>query len=240
MRPSLFLRNALIVALAGAPLPATAAVGGGDDRGNDAPIPLEISRLYFEYNSTANDLGVQVALDGENWKRMRISNPKGHSIFEVEGKGGLKKLGLTELFFEGSEPSLNEFPLEQLLALFPKGKYKFSGKTIDGNSLVGSSILTHAVPAGPTVHTQIGPGDHLVIRWDPVTTTPPGFPNEPITIAGYQVIVDTFQLTLPATATSVTVSPEFVAALAPGEHPFEVLAIEAGGNQTITESSFTT
>jgi len=36
----------------------------------------------------------------------------------------------------------------------------------------------------------------------------------------------------------VTVSPEFVASLGHGEQLFEVLAIEAGGNQTITEGSF--
>ena len=32
--------------------------------------------------------------------------------------------------------------------------------------------------------------------------------------------------------------PEFVAALTPGEHAFEVLAIEQSGNQTLTEGSF--
>jgi len=72
-----------------------------------------------------------------------------------------------------------------------------------------------------------------------VTSPPPGFPNEPIQIVGYQVIVEpTFQLTLPATARSVTVSPEFVQTLGPGPHAFEVLAIEASGNQTLTEGSF--
>jgi hypothetical protein len=83
-------------------------------------------------------------------------------------------------------------------------------------------------------------GTSLVISWDPVTGPPKGFPQRPINIVGYQIIVDTFQVTLPSTSTSVTVSPEFVAALAKGEHPFEVLAIDASGNQTITESSFVT
>jgi hypothetical protein len=36
----------------------------------------------------------------------------------------------------------------------------------------------------------------------------------------------------------VTVPKEFVASLAVGEQPFEVLAIDGGGNQTITEGSF--
>jgi len=37
----------------------------------------------------------------------------------------------------------------------------------------------------------------------------------------------------------MTVPPEFVATLAAGEHDFEVLAIEASGNQTLTEGTFT-
>jgi hypothetical protein len=37
----------------------------------------------------------------------------------------------------------------------------------------------------------------------------------------------------------VTVPSEYVESLGSGEHPFEVLAIEEGGNQTITEGSFT-
>ena len=72
-----------------------------------------------------------------------------------------------------------------------------------------------------------------------MTAPPPGFPAEPIHIVGYQVIVGAFQVTVPATTLSVTVPPEFVASLASGPQPFEVLAIEAGGNQTITEGSFT-
>ena len=83
------------------------------------------------------------------------------------------------------------------------------------------------------------PPNTLVISWDAVTAPPPGFPAEPIHIVGYQVIVGTFQVTVPATTLNVTVSPEFVSSLASGQQPFEVLAIEAGGNQTITEGSFT-
>jgi hypothetical protein len=37
---------------------------------------------------------------------------------------------------------------------------------------------------------------------------------------------------------SVTVPPEFVESLEPGQHGFEVLAIEEGGNQTISQGSF--
>jgi hypothetical protein len=83
-------------------------------------------------------------------------------------------------------------------------------------------------------------GDTVTIHWTQVTSPPPGFPNEAIQIAGYQIIVDSFQVTLPASSTEVTLPREFVQSLQPGTHGFEVLAIEAGGNQTITASSFMT
>ena len=198
---------------------------------------LAISRIYFEFNSTANDLGVHVSLDGEDWKELEIVNPNGRTIFEVEGRGPYANLGMTELFFEGAEPNLDDVPLQDLLAMFPEGKYRFSGLTVDGDPVVGTGPLTHAIPAGPEVSAQLL-GNSLIISWTEVTSPPPGFPAKPILIVGYQVIVGTFQVTLPATARSVTVSPEFVTSLPTGPNPFEVLAIEAGGNQTITEGSF--
>jgi hypothetical protein len=61
-----------------------------------------------------------------------------------------------------------------------------------------------------------------------------------------------FQVTVPATIPAcavptvpaslslcVTVSPQFVQSPGAGEQQVEVLAIEAGGNQTITEGPFT-
>jgi hypothetical protein len=203
-------------------------------------VQLEVSRLFFEYNSTDNDLGVQVSLDGENWRRLKIVNPDGRTIFDVEGKGPYRQLGLTELFFEGAEPSLDEFPLDQLLALFPEGQYAFDGVTVEGDELEGTAVLTHAIPAGPpNVHATLGAANSLVISWDGVTGPPAGFPVESIHIVGYQVILEPFQVTLPGSSRQVTVPPEFVASLPPGEQGFEVLAIEEGGNQTITVGSFT-
>jgi len=201
-------------------------------------VPLELAKIYWEYNATDNDLGVHVSLDGEDWTKLKITKPNGKRIFQVEGFGPYHDLGLTELFFEGAEPSLDEFPLADLLALFPEGTYEMEGQTVDGQEIEGEALFTHAIPDGPHVSTQIGSNDLLRILWTPVTSTPPGFPTEPIQIVGYQVIVDPFQVTLPASATSVTVPPEFVASLSAGQHNFEVLAIDVSGNQTITESSF--
>jgi hypothetical protein len=200
---------------------------------------FDIARIYIEYNSSANDLGFHVSIDGVNWRSLKILNPAGATIFEVEGRAGYRNLGLTELFFEGAEPSLDEFPLERLLALFPEGRYRFLGTTVGGSRLTSRATLSHAVPDGPSVSADVF-GDTVIIRWDPVTGPPEDFPEAEIEIAGYQVIVDTFQVTLPASSTEVTLPREFVESLGPGEHAFEVLAIEASGNQTITEGTFET
>lgn len=206
-----------------------------------APPKFEAAKLFIEYNSTDNDLGFHVFLDAEEWKSVTITNPAGVVIFNAAGKGpyGRPGLGLSEMFFEGSEPTLDDFPLDDLLALFPEGKYKFAGVRADGAKLTAFSTFTHAVPAGPVVNTEVS-GDTIVIRWQPVTGPPPGFPNEKISIVGYQVIVDPFQVTLPASTFQVTLPKEFADSLPAGSHGYEVLAIDASGNQTITAGTFDT
>ena len=196
------------------------------------------ARIYIEYNDSANDLGFHVSLDAEDWRSLRIVNPLGRTVFEVEGQGAYRELGMTELFFEGAEPSLDEVPLADLLALMPEGKYRFIGVTTGGGTLFSTAILSHAVPDGPAVSAEVG-DDAVVIRWSPVSAPPDGFPQKRIEIVGYQVIVDPFQVTLPGTSREVTLPAEFVESLGPGEHPFEVLAIDAGGAQSITEGTFT-
>lgn len=195
------------------------------------------ARIYIEYNDSANDLGFHVSIDGPNWRSLRIVNPGGMTVFEVAGRAGYKNLGMTELFFEGAEPSLDDFPLGDLLALFPEGRYRMVGELVGGARISSTAMLSHAVPDGPSVSAEVF-DDIVVIRWDPVTAPPAGFPDREIVIVGYQVIVGSFQVTLPASSREVTVPREFVESLAPGEHAFEVLAIDAGGAQSITEGTF--
>jgi len=199
--------------------------------------PFSFARIYIEYNASANDLGFHVTLDGPNWRSLEIANPNGVRVFEVVGRAGYAELGMTELFFEGAEPNLDDFPLDQLLTRFPEGRYTFAGDAIAGPRLRSVATLSHAVPDGPVVESDVN-GDFVVIRWQPVTHPPAGFPDRPITLVGYQVIVDPFQVTLPASSREVTLPEAFVDSLARGEHPYEVLAIDKSGNQTLTEGTF--
>jgi hypothetical protein len=83
----------------------------------------------------------------------------------------------------------------------------------------------------------------VVVRWNLVAD-----PNPPDSvITGYHVVVEldeegqpelAVSADLPATATSLTVPPEF---LRPGRsYKVEVIATETSGNKTITEVPFTT
>ena len=205
-------------------------------------IPFEDATMIIEVNSTDGDAGLQVFLDGEPWRSIEVRSPDGRKIFAVNAKGELRDLGLTELFSESNEPSFDDMPLEEFLALFQEGEYLFSGTTVEGDRLTGTATLSHDIPAGPIIVSPedgavVSP-DAFVVEWEPVTE-PAG-----IDIAGYQVIVEredplrVFQVTLPSAATSVTVPSEFLEAAT--DYEVEVLAIEANGNQTITENTFVT
>lgn len=200
-------------------------------------VELEEARIYIEYNESGNDLGFHVFLDGEDWKSLTITNPLGEVVFAVEGSEGYAELGLTELFFEGAEPRLDEFPLEDLLELFPEGTYTFAGLTVDDEPITGEAVLAHDVPAGPRVRVRRN-GDDVILRWREVTEPAEILPEGEIEIEGYQVLVDSLAVTLDADARSFEIPEELLAGLEPGEVEFEVLAIDASGNQTITEGSF--
>jgi hypothetical protein len=220
---------------------AVPAVAFGTAGAGSKPVEFTDARLKVEINATDGDAGLQIFLDGEAWNEVELLDPSGDPILDVDVTGRAEDFGLTELFSESSEPPFEEFPLEEFKQLFPEGKYKFQGTTIDGARARGTATLTHDFPDGPEILSPAAdstvPRDQVVVRWAPVTT-PAG-----IDIAGYQVLVvqeepvlRVFSADLPATATSLAVPAEFVQ---PGtEYKVEVLAIEAGGNQTLTELTF--
>ena len=212
-------------------------------------LPYSQTRIIIEVNATAGDGGIQIFLDAEGWNRLDITDPEHNSIFSVVGSNSIGETGVTELFFESAEPSFDDLPLIDLLARFPAGSYRFAGETTDGKQLSGRATLSHNIPAGPTIASPeegaaLNPGAPIVIDWNPVTDPYPGT-TLPIVISGYQVIVERakapirqFSVFVPATVTSMTVPAEFIESGT--DYKFEVLAIEQGGNQTITEGTFST
>ncbi len=210
-----------------------------------APKPVEFtdSRLKVEINATDGDAGLQLFLDGEAWNQVELLDPQGTPILDVDLTGQAEDYGLTELVSESSEPPFEEFPLEQFQALFPEGTYTFRGTTIDGTPMTGTASLTHDFPDGPEILSPLADSrvgrDQVVVEWSPVNT-PAG-----IDVTGYQVLVvqeepvlRVFSADLPATTTRLPIPAEFLQPRT--EYKVEVLAIESGGNQTLTELAFRT
>jgi hypothetical protein len=200
-------------------------------------IPFTATAVRIEVNSTDGDAGFQIEFDAEPWTNVRVEGPDGRVVYSVANRSRLRTL-------------------PDILKLLPAGEYEFEGQTIDGEELDGAAILTHDLPCGPEITFPeeddiLDPGDPVVAAWNPVTskldtTTGECDDSTDIEIIGYQIVVDIvdsnpkqrFDIKVPANVTVVTVPPEFIA---PGsEYTVEVLAIEASGNQTITESGFLT
>lgn len=204
------------------------------------PLELEDATMIIEVNATDGDAGLQAFLDGEPWRSMTISSPEGRKLIDVQNKGRLKNFGLTELFTESNEPPFDELPLKKFKRRFPDGKYRFSGKTIEGRKLVGKAKLSHDIPDGPKITSPTEGAtiarDGAVASWDPVPE------SGGVEISGYRAIIEredplrVFEVDLPASVTSVTIPPEYLEPDA--EHKLEVQAIERSGNQTISELGF--
>jgi hypothetical protein len=246
--------NTFLCALAGIAL--VAATSAAAEQSGKKPavktIPLAAATLIIEYNSSAEDIGVQFFLDlSPGWQEMKIFDPSGQEIFGAETEGRLTRQGGgTELFLESVEPPIADLPIEKFFRRFPEGTYRFRGRDTAGNRVVGQAEFSHDIPAGPQIVMPVPaagaecaanvPAKGAVVAWNPVAESING---DPLEVVRYEVIVENdelnFDVKFPAeTGTMLSVSLEL---LQPGtEYIGEVLAIEEGGNQTITEFCFTT
>jgi len=217
---------------------ALAATGGSDSKGKTAakdPLEFEAHDLYIETNDTDKDAGLQLFADAEQWRHFKLLDTNGDTMINIKTKGKVRKVGMSELFMEASEPSFDEVPFSKFKKQFPEGKYRFRGETTSGRKMVGSDKLSHLIPDGPNLtfptKNSTLDAEGFVVTWDPVTK-PAG-----VDIVTYEVIVEqgerTFDMYLPGDATSGTIPGEF---LQPDKKTAgEVLARDKSGNQTITQ-----
>ncbi len=196
-------------------------------------MPFADLEVFFEFNSTDNDLGVQVFLDADGWDKIQARDPAGKMILDFTAKKELGTLGITELRFESAEPSPGE-----VLALFSAGGYEFRGHEVEEDfTLEGTAMLSTALPPAPVFLNpedgDVVDPDNTVIEWDEI----PG-------LAGYEIIVEnedtglSMSVLLGPSATTLTVPSEFMEP--DSNYKAEILAISTNGNKTITEIEFTT
>jgi hypothetical protein len=207
------------------------AAGAEDAEATGEPVPFAEAQLFFELNSTDNDLGLQLFLDAdEGWRRVRVIDPARNDILEFQTGRRLSRLGITELRFESAEPSP-----EEVLALFPAGEYRFRGRTVERELLVSTATLSHEFPAAPT----FSPSDGEVVdrRNTVVEWSAPGAEKVEIIIEQDE-LEHVLDVTLSGSARRLRVPAQF---LQPGlEYKIEVLSTGENGNRIISESTFRT
>lgn len=222
----------------------------------DDPARLKEVKLIIEHNATEHDTGFQGAIDGEGWQKLDITGPHG-LVLSFESKGALGTLGVTELFFETVEPGDAQVSVTDMLAKLPAGNYEVKGRSMENGrsegAVSGTAVLTHTIPAGPELLAPAGQAtvnarDEVTMKWRPVTKTITG---EPVKIIAYQLIVEkdenphprmignfALNVRFPATVTSMELPEGFLEA--DTKYKWEVLAVEQGGNQTLSSSEFRT
>lgn len=193
-------------------------------------VPFADAEVFFERNTTDNDLGLQLFVDADGWRRLRVVDPDRREMLDILSQGRLSKLGITELRFESAEPSPNE-----VLALFPPGEYRFRGTTIEGTPLASVATLSHDFLPAPTFSPSNGEVvDPLqtVVQWNA-----PGAEQVEIIIEQDE-LEHVLDITLSGSTRRLRVPPQF---LTPGkEYKIEILAISENGNRTLVESTFRT
>ena len=248
---------AVALAVAVAATPATAATAA-------PPKPFKQTNIHFEANTSACDMGIQMSFDTAGITQGTVESPYGQVVFDLEAAYGLERThDVTEVFQERVEPPITDLEialgcehregaisLAELLGNWPAGWYEFDGAS-RGVEFEGKAKLTHKIPAGPDI---IAPADgavvahdeDLLIQWNKVTK--PLLPTlGPVQIVGYHLLaVDVTQPVLAPGKTKTSLDADLskseTSFLVPKQYlepnriyEFEVLAIEKGGNQTISE-----
>ncbi len=217
---------------------------------------LKAAKLIIEHNATDEDTGFQGFVDSEGWERLVFTGPNG-AVLEINGRGNLGNLGLTELFFETVEPENSDVSIAEMLTMLPEGDYVIEGSAIEAGERKGQTKgiawLTHDIPSGPVLLSPeeedvVSADDDLVVSWSPVTKSITG---SDVNIISYELIIQKdhephphmigklgLDIYLPGSVTNITIASGF---LEPGtDYEWEVLAIEESGNQTLSSGTFRT
>lgn len=235
---------------------ATPHAGWANDGGEE--IQFGDADVFLELNNTDGDLGFHSSIDGDAWKYLSIEDPRDRKILHISTGGKLRRHGLTQLDFESAEPSFDDLNPRVFFRRFPEGEYEIEGRTIDGQEMESTAMLTHLLPGPPENIAVNGvelpdgcdeppvldDSGSLVITWDEVTESHPelGRTGEPVEVVYYQVVLEQIDLGLAFTA---DLPPEATEIIVPetfsdygGAFKLEILVKEGSGNKTATETCF--
>ena len=225
---------------------------------DDNERPFSVAKVFFQLNDTDSDLGFHAIIDGDPWKRLEIESPDEVSLLRIRARSELRLQGLTELSFESAEPTFDELDPNEFFSRFPEGIYEVEAVTLEGDELESEVEISHVLPAPPEnlrVSGVVVPEDcdedpiptiagEATVSWNPVVSSHPEVGLQgPIEIVRYEVSIEreeptalTLTADLSPLTTEFTIPTDLIAS--GDEIKFQILATDAAGNETSSESCF--
>ncbi len=233
-------------------------------------------KTLVEINASDGDIGFHFLSDGDDLKMTRLVDPNGDKIFRARARNALEEQTFTEMFVESAEPLCfdpltDDDPenddedfrtLEDFLALWTPGTYRFIGRDPDGELALGETTLGFDLPAAPADLAYSGgmitwaPGDDLGECADSERLQGlvdmgmlPEHPED-VTVAAWEVVLEpdledgdpvadeifTLRISGELDTLALSVPMEYLVSL-PEDTPakLEILAIGEGDNATASE-----
>ncbi len=148
--------------------------------GDGEVLEFDELKVLIEINATDGDVGFHALADAGAWWWLRLDDPNFSKLLVVRAVNALRTQGLTEKFFESSEPLCEEDEeepdervqtLAEFLALFPAGPYLFRAADEEDNWYRGTTELTYNIPAAPDIsltdEMEFDGAEDVVIMWEP-------------------------------------------------------------------------
>ncbi len=195
-------------------------------------LQFKEERMTVAYNPALNEAELLVEAESEaGVAGLEIRDPQGTPILRLWAASG------RELALSGFVVQTRESTPEELFGAYPEGLYDLRARSADGETVLGSALLSHELPAAPIVLFPTDgalnvPTTGLVVSWVPDSRA-----------QGYVVILeqdenDGLSAQVPGGQSSFQV-PSGILAAGTQTH-LEIGAIGASGNRTLAELTFTT
>lgn len=128
---------------------AVIALGFPGWPGAEPPQPtleLKEERMMLEYNVADGEAALVVSAESEmGLERVEVRDADGHAVLRLRGFDG-GNLGVY-----GFDVQKGESSVQELVDEFPEGTYHLWARTVDGQIATGSTTLSHALLAAPSV-----------------------------------------------------------------------------------------
>lgn len=205
------------------------------DRASNPPKPFAVASVHFEQNATDGDVEVVFEAKGgdEGLAKLTVVSPKDRTVVDFAAPDA-STLGMRQFRFESPEPK----DVNSLKAAYAEGEYSFSGTTVSGEKLHGSSVLSHTLPATVSfLHPKAGAQNvstkNLEISWTPVEG-----------LAAYIIYIEQDELEVSITARLPAGVPKFVVPAGflayETEYQLGIGTVTDEGNVSFVETTFTT